>query len=199
MGLWHLPLGPNQLSSPGLSHCLLYCSPHACISPCYSVVWCHTDICDISVILMSWWCGEDKGRGGQGAVSVCLSATRPFQGLAAIQAERHWLDRGNTGTGSQGQAKVTQTHIVFSLRGWLSIGALRSFYYQRTCEQRDQGVLVLCLLIIFRGWIWNLFTRNLFNGICFAHLIIRTQTVSKVFWESPLTRIEGNDMTIIHM
>lgn len=142
--------------------------------------------CHLNVMVM-WW-GQGERRPG-GCLSVCLSATPPSQGLAAIQAERHWLDRGNTGTGSQGQAKVTQTHIVFSLRGWLSIGALRSFYYQRTCEQRDQGVLVLCLLIIFRGWIWNLFTRNLFNGICFAHPKAMKCSLIILLWE-PRQRVK---------
>ena len=82
------------INSPLLDFLTLFCShcsPHVCIYPCYSVVWCHTDTRDISVILMSWWCGEDKGRGDQG--TVWLSATRPSQGLAAIQVERHWLDR----------------------------------------------------------------------------------------------------------
>lgn len=149
---------------------------------------------------MSWWCGEDKGRGGQGAVclSVCLLLLHPRDWQQFRLRDTDWTG-ATLGQEARDMPRSLKHTSSSSLRGWLSIGASRCFYYQRTCKQRDQGVLVYCLLIIFRGWIWNLFTRNLFNGICFAHLIIRTQTVSKVFWESPLTRIEGNDMTIIHM
>lgn len=147
--------------------------------------WHPWHFCHFNVMVM-WW-GQGERRPG-GCLSVCLLLLHPRDWQQFRLRDTDWTG-ATLGQEARDMPRSLKHTSSSSLRGWLSIGASRGFYYQRTCKQIDQGVLVFCSLIIIRGWILTLFTRNQFNGICFAHPKAMKCSLIILLWE-PRPRVK---------